>query len=144
LSRHVETDVTEGEMASLLAWAGDVDRVHVILSANVFVGAVRALALAAASAPVVTVKPSRREPITAELLVRALTPAPSGWQVSLASDDEIPNADEVHVYGRDETIAEIAPRLRAGARLRSHGTGLGVAVVGAGSDLDEAAESLSW
>src|SRR5947208_1856994 len=66
LARHVETSATDEDIASLLAYAGRTSHVHVVLSANVFVAAVRALAIAIAAGERVTVKPSRREPVFAE------------------------------------------------------------------------------
>src|SRR6478735_222479 len=61
LARHVETSATEEDIASLVAYAGTTKHVHVILSANVFVAAVRAIAIAIAASDRVTVKPSTRE-----------------------------------------------------------------------------------
>ena len=48
---------------------------------------------------------------------------------------------EIHVYGHDETIAEL--RKQARVRVRGHGSGMGVAWISAIADLDEAARGLA-
>src|SRR3954468_593931 len=58
MTKTLEIDATDGEIASLVERAGDAPRVGVILSANVFVGALRAIAIARAAAPRVVVRPS--------------------------------------------------------------------------------------
>ena len=63
---------------------GDAARVHVILSANVFVAPLRAIAIARAASARVTVRPSSRDPTLAGALVAAAgDPA-----VSIATDRE--------------------------------------------------------
>lgn len=144
LTRHMETSATEAELSSLLASVHAANRVHVILSANVFVGAVRALALALAASPEVFVRPSRREAVIAPLLARALAEAGGATRVHLVDDIAPLSGDEVHVYGRDETIVEVNARLSHDIRLRGHGTGFGIVVLEKGTDLVRAAEALSW
>src|SRR3954465_7334328 len=61
MTKSLEVDATDGEIASLVERAGDASRVGVILSSNVFVAALRAIALARAAAPKVVVRPSRRD-----------------------------------------------------------------------------------
>src|SRR5579864_616903 len=61
-TRHVETGATDGDLASLVRGAGNAKHVAVILSANVFVASLRAIAIARAASPSVVVRPSRREP----------------------------------------------------------------------------------
>jgi Acyl-CoA reductase (LuxC) len=141
LAEHLEQDAQDDELASLVARAGDAPEVHVILSANVFTGALRAVALARAAAPAVTVRPSRRDPWFARALVRELgLPA-----VRLA--EELPPerlaAGEIHVYGRDATIAAVRAAARPGVRVVGHGAGMGVAWIGADDDLAVAAEALA-
>lgn len=122
-------------------------RCHVVLSANVCTAALRALALAVATSPAVLVKPSRRDPVLAELLVRALTADPAfaaaAGTIALVPAIAPAPGDEVHVYATDETIRAIAATLPPGASLRSHGTGFGVALVEAGADIPEAASALA-
>jgi hypothetical protein len=136
--------------------------VHVVLSANVFTGVVRAVALAVAAAPVVIVCPSSREAVLAPLLQRALGEQGAGTSFELSpaldkvgaaptrSSVEPEPGDHVHVYGRRETIAAIAARCPPGVTVRGHGPGFGVALVGDASgarsatELRAEAERLSW
>ena len=123
----LEVDATPDGLHALVASAGSAAHVHVILSANVFVAPLRALAIARAAAPRVTVRPSSRDPtLTGALVAAAGDPA-----VSLAVDrDRIPaEADRIDVYGRDETIARVRGLARPGVAVRGHGAGLGVAFV---------------
>ena len=140
-TRHLETDATEAELDALVAAAGDAPVVHVVLSANVFTAPLRAMALARAAAPIVIVRPSRRDPV----LARAL--AEVGGDLAITIDDELDVAaistGQVHVYGRDETIALLRARVRAGVVVRGHGAGMGVAIVSPSADLDLAAEALA-
>src|SRR5215208_71031 len=71
LLRSLETDATPAEIATLCAGISAAPRAHVLLSANVFVGALRAIALALAASARVSVRCSRREAVMAELLQRA-------------------------------------------------------------------------
>jgi hypothetical protein len=139
LSEHLETSPGAADLLRLCERAGNVSRVHVILSANVFVGALRALSVARAAAPRVTVTPSRREPAFARALVLAAS------DTGLTIEDRLPvesiEEGEIHVYGRDATIAEV--RVRARVRVQGHGAGLGVACVSLRADLDAAALALA-
>jgi hypothetical protein len=122
LACHVETTATDEDIASLVAYAGIADHVHVVLSANVFVAAVRAIAIAFAASDRVTVKPSRREPVFAKALVDAL----ADDRVSIGDGE---GAKQIHVYGRDETIANVRRAAGPDVRVRGHGAGMGVALV---------------
>ncbi len=124
----VEREASEGELSSLLAWAPPERRVHVVLAGNVFVAAVRALALAWASAPSVALKPSRRGPVMPGLLLRALDEAGGEGEVALVDALAVAPGECVHAYGSDATIEAIGAALPAGARLWGHGHGLGVLV----------------
>ncbi len=122
----LERDATDAELRALVASAGDAARVHVILSANVFVAPLRAIAIARAASACVTVRPSPRDPTLAAALVAAAgDPA-----VSIAMGRDLPaQADRIDVYGRDETIATVRSLARPGVVVRGHGAGLGVAYV---------------
>jgi acyl-CoA reductase LuxC len=123
----LEVDATPAELRALVASAGDAACVHVILSANVFVAPLRAIAIARAASARVSVRPSSRDPtLTAALVEAAADPA-----VSIATDRDLADleADRIDVYGRDETIAEVRSRARAGVVVRGHGAGLGVAFI---------------
>ncbi len=137
----LERDASAGELAALVAAAGDAAHVHVVLSANVFIAPLRAIALARAAAARVTVRPSPRDPVLAAALVAAAgDPAVT---LTAERDLQATEADRVDAYGRAETLARVRATVRPGVRVREHGPGLGVAFVGAGADLEAAAEALA-
>jgi hypothetical protein len=144
LSRHLETGASAEDLERFVRSAGAAPRVEVVLSANVFVGVLRAIALAVAASPIVRVRPSSRESTMAPLLHRAVQdPSESLFELT---DELAPEpGDEVHVYGRAETIAAVIKDCPAGVRIRGHGPGFGIALVDR-SDvaLEVVAERLSW
>lgn len=142
LSRHLELEATDDDLGKLVERAGDVSKVSVVLSANVFVGALRALALARAASNDVVVRPSRRDPAFARALVEAAV-ALGDTHLRIDGDLDVATIDEgeIHVYGRDETIAEM--RAKARVRVRGHASGMGVAWISAGADLAKAARGLA-
>lgn len=155
LAAHVETQVSDDDLARLVARSGSAPRVHVVLSANVFVGAVRAIAIAVATSRDVVVRPSTREAVLVPLLHRALAEqgGAAGFVVSTALDPA--PGDHVHVYGRRETIDRIASQSPPGVVVQGHGPGFGIVVLdsadgasrdtsGSAAPLDDAAERLSW
>jgi acyl-CoA reductase-like NAD-dependent aldehyde dehydrogenase len=144
LTKHVEVDAADAELSALVARAGDLSRVAVVLSANVFVGALRAIAIARAASDDVVVRPSRRDPAFARALVEAAN-ALGDTHLRIVDDLDIASIEEgeIHVYGRDETIADMRKLARPGVRLRGHGSGMGVAWISAGADVDVAARGLA-
>lgn len=142
LSRHVELEATDADLTKLVERAGEASRVAVVLSANVFVGALRAIALARSAAVEVVVRPSRRDPAFACALVHAARAA-GDRDLRLEESIDIASIDagEIHVYGRDETIAEV--RAKARVRVRGHGSGMGVVWISREADLAEAARALA-
>ncbi|MEA2753636.1 MAG: hypothetical protein QOI41_7779 [Myxococcales bacterium] len=144
LTKHVEVDAADAELSALVARAGDLSRVAVVLSANVFVGALRAVAIARAASDDVVVRPSRRDPAFARALVEAAN-ALGDTHLRIVDDLDIASIEEgeIHVYGRDETIADMRKLARPGVRLRGHGSGMGVAWISAGADVDVAARGLA-
>ena len=132
LAEHLEVHASDDELEALHTKVTPASRVHVILSANVFVGALRALLLARAAAPRVTVRPSRRDPVFATALVSRL------GDPAITLEEDEPDEGELHVYGRDETI--IAIRARTSLVVRGHGAGMGIAYVPRGAAVDAAAE----
>lgn len=140
LEDYLETSPSDADVHALVGRAGHADRVHVILSSTVFTAALRAIAVAWATAPNVVVRPSRRSPEFATALVRAIDD-PS---VTLAPDLDASQIEsgEVQVHGRMDTIARVRKGVRPGVDVRAHGPGLGVAVLGDG-DLLEAATALA-
>jgi hypothetical protein len=141
LSEHLETSPSEADLVRLVESAGDAPRVHVVLSANVFVGALRALAIARAAAPRVTVAPSRREPTFARALI--LEAGDPALRIEDALAVDAIRAGEIHLYGRDDTIADVRAHAASGVRVKGHGSGLGVACVSSKADLDVAASALA-
>lgn len=137
----LERDAGDDELRALVAAAPQVEHVHVVLSANVFVAPVRALALARAASERVTVRPSPRDPVLARAVVEALRDD----AVAIVAERDVAAVDrgEIHVYGRDETIAAVRSAARPGVVVRGHGAGLGVAVVTHAADVDRAAASLA-
>lgn len=147
LREHLERSIEERELATLVSRAGEAPRCHVVLSANVCTAALRAIAFAAATAPAVFVKPSRRDPVVAELIVRALAEdrafAAAGGSAALVAAIEPAAGDEVHVYGRDETIEAVRASMPEGVTLYGHGAGFGVAIVEEGADLEAFREDVA-
>ncbi|WP_394826226.1 acyl-CoA reductase [Pendulispora albinea] len=138
LLHHLEVGAAPEDIRRLVACAGDAPHVHVLLSANVFVAALRAIVLARAAAPQVTVRPSSRDPFFAEALVRAL-----GDPAIRLVPDTIPamTEGEIHVYGRNETIAKVRASAPPHVIVRGHGAGMGVACIW--DDFDRAADALA-
>lgn len=136
LTEHLETAISDEDLASLLGAVARAPRCHVILAANVCTAALRAIALALATSDAVTIRPSRRDPGLALILAREL---------GIAITDVIAAqpGDALHVSGSDATIADVRAATAEGVRVHGHGTGLGIAVLGAGADLDASARALA-
>lgn len=147
LSEHIEAPPSPEELALLEASLGQAARCHVVLAANVCTAAIRSLALAVGTSPEVTVRPSTRDPGLGPLLARELMAndrfrGANGTVMVVESID--PGAgDEVHAYGSDASLAEIAASLPERVVFRGHGTGLGLAFIGRSSDLVGAAQLLA-
>ncbi|MCC6526433.1 MAG: proline dehydrogenase [Polyangiaceae bacterium] len=150
LRSHLEHSPSAAELDALLSGAERAPRCSVVLAANVCTAALRALACAVACAPLVCVRPSRRDGVLAGLLVReaqhlaAYAPEP-GTEPPLELVTELRAApgELVHAYGSDATLARLERALPPGVELRAHGSGFGLAAVGADSDLSEAARALA-
>lgn len=140
LERCLETSAEPAELAAFVARAIPAPAVAVVLASNVFVGALRAIAFARASAPRVIVRPSHRDPELARLLVA--TAGDPGITLDESFDVAELAEGEVHVYGRDQTIAALKAKARAGVIMRGHGSGMGIAWV-SGADLEGAARSIA-
>ncbi len=137
LEQCLETAPSDAEIAALVASVRPAPRVHVILPANVFIAAHRAIALALAGSAAVSVKPSRREPHFARLLAEA---APGLFE--LTSELEAAPGDHVWAYGGDTSLTAVRSALPAGAHLHPAGPGYGVAVVDAEHVAPETAAAL--
>jgi len=138
---HLETDPSEEEVQSLVASAGRAPAAHVVLSANVFTAGARALALAAATAPRVFVRCSRREEVFVPALIEAIGAGLGGIERTTAIAPS--PGDELHLYGSDATLRTICAGLDAGVRVRAHGTGIGLALVGVDADSREVGRLLA-
>lgn len=138
---HLELPPSAVEVNKLLASVPAAARCFVVLSANVPIAAYRALALAVACAPVVLVKPSRRDPHLAEILVKALQD--SGLAVSLVDELAPQLGDHVMAYGSDDTLTTIRRSLPHGVSFSGHGTGFGVALIAKDDSLTDAAVGLA-
>jgi hypothetical protein len=129
----LEQEASDADLRALVDAAGQADHVHVVLSANVFIAPLRAIALARAASPRVTVRPSLRDPV----LARALVHAAADPAVTLVEDRDVARvvagppglARRVDVYGRAATIAGVRASVAEGVEVRGHGPGMGVAVV---------------
>ncbi len=137
----LEREATDAQLRTLVESAGDVAHVHVILSANVFVGALRALALARAAAPRVTIRPSSRDPVLTEALVAAA--GDPAVLVTSERDPRASDADRIDVYGGAAAIEQVRAAARPGVSVRAHGPGLGVAFVTRAADPVHAARLLA-
>lgn len=141
LERCLESGATNEELLALEARATVAPAVAVLLASNVFVGALRAIAFARVCAPRVIVRPSRRDPEMARRLVEeARDPA-----IVLDRSFDVASfvEGEVHVYGRDETIAKVKAAARPGVVVRGHGSGMGLAWVDGESDVVVAARAIA-
>ncbi len=124
LLRCLESAPDEAEIAMLIRSTPSAQVAHVLLSANVFVAAHRAIAIALSASEQVRVRASRREPEMAELL---LAGAPGSFQLV---NELSPHAgDRLWAYGSDQTMDEVAVTLPAGVAFHAHGSGFGVAVL---------------
>jgi len=124
LLRCLEIAPDEREIAALIRSTPSAQVAHVLLSANVFVAAHRAIAIALSASAQVRVRASRREPEMAELL---LAGAPDTFQ--LVAELSPRSGDRLWAYGSDETMDEVAVSLPPGVALHAHGSGFGVAVL---------------
>jgi hypothetical protein len=130
LTHAFETNPSEQDLRTLVGSVSEARAAHVLLSANVFVGALRSIAIALAGSATVAVRPSSREPLTAMLLHAA---DPDAFE--LVSELHPLPRDHVWAYGQDATIGKLRTELPRGVVLHGYGSGFGVAVVPAGARL---------
>jgi Acyl-CoA reductase (LuxC) len=147
LTEHFETNPSEAAIEALLASTSSAPVCHVTLSANVFIAPLRALALAVATSERVYVRPSRRDPVMTELLVRALAEDPmfaaANGTLEMVEMVRPEPGHELHLYGSDENLAAIMSTLPEGVIVRAHGSGIGLAIVSASDDLESAADFIA-
>ncbi len=137
----LERRASDTELRALVAAAGDAEAIHVVLSSNVFVAPLRALVMARAASQRVTVRPSPRDPTLTHALVEAA--ADASITIIGERDVALSPVPEIHVYGRDETVAAVRARARVGVVVRGHGPGMGIAIVTRGADVAEAAGAIA-
>lgn len=152
LTRHLEANPSEDEIASLLrstepSIEASPPRCHVVIAANVCTSALRSIAVAVATSPTVLVRPSSRDPVLADILVRELAEddafSEAGGSIALTHGINAAPSDELHIYGSDETITALRAASPPGVVIRGHGTGFGVALIEEGADLPVAAAALA-
>ncbi|MGC4095042.1 MAG: acyl-CoA reductase [Polyangiaceae bacterium] len=129
LEHCLETRPSQDELEALANSVEPSPRAHVLLSANVFVAAHRALALALAASAHVYVRPSRREPEMTELLREA---APGLFQLVETLDARA--GEQLFAYGHAETLSEVANTQPQGVIFHGHGPGFGLIVLNAPID----------
>lgn len=132
LNRCLETSATEAGLDALVAGTPTAPRAHVLLSGNVFVAPLRAIALGLAASDDVRVRASRRDPALAQAL-HALEPELFRLQGEL----EPRAGDHYYAYGSDQTLAELRRSLPRGVWFHQHGSGFAAIVVepfGEGAD----------
>jgi len=131
LARCLETHAAPEHLEDLLAWTPEATRAHVLLSGNVFVAALRAIAIGIAASRRVQVRASRRDPALAEAL-HALAPD----LFELTSTLMPAPGEHFWAYGSDATLAELRASLPQGVWFHAHGSGIGAVVVDAAASTD--------
>jgi hypothetical protein len=126
LEHAFESNASDEDLRWLVERVVEAPAAHVLLSSNVFVGALRAIAIGLASSERVFVRPSRREPLTATLLHHL---APDAF--TLVPELQPVAGDHLWAYGNDHTLAQLRDTLPSGVVLHAHGSGFGVFVVDA-------------
>jgi Acyl-CoA reductase (LuxC) len=124
LNRCLEVSPSAQELEQLVGSTPEAPVAHVLLSGNVFVAALRAIALGAASSPHVFVRASRRDPALAEAL-QELSPG----SFTLVPELRPAPGERVWAYGADETLRVVRMNLPRGAWFHAHGAGFGAVVL---------------
>lgn len=138
LAHALETRASDADVEALLATTPEAPRAHVLLSSNVFVAPLRAIAIGLASSARVRVRASRREPALAEALHELL---PDLFELTSALS---PAAGEhFWSYGADTTLAEVRRSLPSGVWFHPHGAGFGAVVVAPSTWTSEAARAIA-
>lgn len=143
LGECLELTAGRAALAQLLRRAPQARRAHVLLSANVFSAAYRAIVLALLQSEDVHVRASRREPVLPTLLAEL-----SAGAFTLEDTLSPEPGDHLWVYGTKETLDSVRGSLPSGVHFHGHGPGMGVAVVVEPDrmqdvELDQAADGLA-
>lgn len=124
LSECLEVEPGRSALSQLIRRAPPARRAHVLLSANVFSAAYRAILLGLLQSTEVYVRPSRREPVFTQLLAEV-----SGGAFSLVQALSPEPGDHFWAYGTQATLDAVRGSLPSGVHLHPHGPGMGVALV---------------
>jgi hypothetical protein len=124
LEHCLEQRPSAADLEKLLARTPLATRALVLLSANVFVAPLRAIALARAASPIVLVRASRRDPALAEALLELV---PHAYELVAELSPEA--GDHLWAYGADATLAQVRATLPSGVVFHGHGFGFGAVVV---------------
>lgn len=119
----LEHHVTRGTLTGLVKTQPRLPRSHVLLSANVFTAAFRAIVLGLCQSEHVQVRASRRAESLPQLLHAA-----SGGAFDLVSELHPEPGESFWVYGNAETIQALRQTLPSGVKFHAHGPGMGAAV----------------
>ena len=124
LENALEVQPSAWDLDLLCSRTPECRRALVLLSANVFVASLRAIAIAIAAAPQVHVRASRREPLMVELLAQA---APGQFHV--VDELQANPGDHYWGYGSDESLRQIRQSLGHNVAFHAHGSGYGIVVI---------------
>jgi len=124
LGECLELAAGRSALTQLLRRAPEARRAHVLLSANVFSAAYRAIVLALLQSPEVMVRASRREPVMPALLAEL-----SGGAFTLVDTLSPEPGDHLWAYGTQATLDVVRGTLPSGVHFHPHGPGMGVAVI---------------
>ena len=138
LDNALEVHSSSWDLELLCYRTPECHRAHVLLSANVFVAALRAIAIAISASPEVYVRPSRREPTMVELLAQA---APGHFHVV----DELRPlpGDHCWAYGNDNTLFQLRRSLARDVVFHGHGSGYGIVIIKVDELQDNALDKLA-
>ncbi|MDF3064669.1 MAG: hypothetical protein K0R38_270 [Polyangiaceae bacterium] len=124
LRRCLETHPEPEHVEQLVSSTPEAPAAHVLLSGNVFVASLRAIAIGVASSARVKVRASRRDPALAEALH-----ARSPELFELVPKLEAAPGDHFWSYGSNETQEDVRASLPSGVWLHAHGAGFGAVVL---------------
>ena len=123
LAHCLEHHVSRGTLTGLVKTQKRLPRSHVLLSANVFTAAFRAIVLGLCQSENVQVRASRR----AETFPRLLHEASEG-AFDLVAELHPEPGESFWVYGSTDTIKTLRQTLPSGVKFHAHGPGMGAAV----------------
>lgn len=120
----LEHEASRATILQLGARLPSSERSHVLLSANVFVAAYRAILIGILQGQTCQVRASRRAQTMARLLAEG-----SNGAFELVQELQVEPGDHVWAYAHDSTLDELRKSLPQGARLHAHGSGMAAAVL---------------